>query len=173
MPSDAFCSPFLPVCLLSLIRVFHGSYAFTFFVSPLPELQYALPFKPPRPLVNPTKPGHSWDYQRHEDLLPKLRQELLDFYAAYTTHTRGKTSVPLLLVLSGPGLGKSRTLQELPHSFVDAVSQANTTNNNNTDANTCVHLHTMLKNAISFNISSQTTVPRHILQAKAQMSCLP
>ena len=72
-----------------------------------------LPYCPPDPGVLLNSPGRSWDYQVSTGMKTVLREEVREHFRHYINRNLDKSTIPLYLLLSGAGTGKSRNAAEL------------------------------------------------------------
>ncbi|GMF34865.1 unnamed protein product [Phytophthora lilii] len=69
--------------------------------------------------------GSDWPYQGIADVASVLMHPLVEHYEAWQCGSRDEQTHPIFLALSGPGTGKSRTLDEMQTLLKEAAKQAN------------------------------------------------
>ncbi|CAG8631663.1 229_t:CDS:1, partial [Paraglomus occultum] len=109
----------------------------------LPEiLQYKVPeilqYKRPKPLLETL--GSSWNFQSSEKLKGVLREALITHYENFMLGKTDKGSIPVYMILSGAGTGKSRTATELQGLAIECTDDQ-------------PELCNRLKEALVFNLS--------------------
>ncbi|KAN0087013.1 hypothetical protein V8E54_000701 [Elaphomyces granulatus] len=72
-----------------------------------------LPYTPPDPGVLLNSPGRAWDYQVSPGMKTIIREEVGEHFGHYVNGNLDKSTIPLYLILSGAGTGKSRNAAEL------------------------------------------------------------
>lgn len=77
-------------------------------------------WKGPKPLLYTV--GKDWVYQASEEIKEILRETLPGHYKAWKDRAVDKQLHPLYLLWSGPGTGKSRTLEEFQSLCCMSVS---------------------------------------------------
>ncbi|CAG8578879.1 10620_t:CDS:2 [Ambispora gerdemannii] len=102
------------------------------------DLQYV----EPQPLLRTE--GASWEFQSSEKFMNILRKALKDHYDNFRLKRYDKQSIPIYLILSGPGTGKSRIATELPRLARDCAENGS-------------ELQKRLSEAIVFNISLENS----------------
>ncbi|KAG1711953.1 hypothetical protein DVH05_009193 [Phytophthora capsici] len=86
------------------------------------ELLSSLAYKGTKRLCSST--GSKWEYQGGKELVEALAKPLVDHYNAWKLGNQDKQSHPLPLVLSGPGTGKSRMLDEMKGLLCEAAMRS-------------------------------------------------
>ncbi len=71
-----------------------------------------------------TSDGHVWEYQGKSELADTIKDPLVEHYDAWQDGRQDKQSHALFLVLSGPGTGKSRMLDEMQNLLCAAAEQS-------------------------------------------------
>ncbi|KAF9376872.1 hypothetical protein BGX21_003372, partial [Mortierella sp. AD011] len=79
-----------------------------------------LPYHNPRPIVRSS--GVQWEYQRSEELVTTMRNEIKKHYIHFCNGEKDKTHMPFYLFLSGAGTGKSRNATEFHRTAVQCLS---------------------------------------------------